>query len=236
MSISRAAFLVSTVFASGVLLAQGQSPAPAAEGTALPRQGITIGVVDFAKVMEVYPRAIQERKKLDEFWKQCLAQVDQERRRADEIRLKRDDLQADTMDRDLKDLEYAAKQREIEALKSVLAQERSRRVERLLVTMYEDVQRAVALVAKDRGVQLVLRKHDDVVDGSTTNKARVYEVRQVWYAADELDLTPAVIQRLQVPLPDEPKDATNEKDQTPGKDQAPAKTQPKESTGGKPGN
>jgi len=230
MSISRAAFLTATVFASGVLLAQEHAPAPTAEGT-LPRQGLTIGVVDFAKVMEVYPRAIQERKKLDEFWKQCLAQIDGERRRADEIRLKRDDLQVDTMQRDLKDLEYAAKQREIEALKGVLAQERSRRVETLLVTMYEDVQRAVAIVAKDRGVQLVLRKHDDVVDGSTTNKARVYELRQVWFAADELDLTPWVIKTLQVPLPEEPG-----KDQVPARDPTKDNNQPKESTGGKPGN
>jgi hypothetical protein len=50
----------------------------------------------------------------------------------------------------------------------------------------------------------VLRTHSH--DGSSASKAVLFEARVVWYAAEPVDLTAAVIQLVKV-WPEEPKEA-----------------------------
>ncbi len=231
MNCAKSAFLACLAIVAGVtagLDLRGQGPVPGGESVRppAPTTGLTVGVVDFVKVMEAYPRAIQERKKIDDFAKEGRATIDAAERAANEIRLKRDDYQQGTFERDQLELQLHQKAQYLDGLRQVFDNELSRKAETYYAVIYPDLQRAVAKVAKDRGVALVLRMHEDVLDGSPRTKARVFESRIVWYAAEEIDLTAAVIQLLQVPLPPDPND----------KPQVTNPPTAKESTGGKPGN
>lgn len=213
MNIARTAFLAAValgVAAIGRAAAQAPTPASSARSagasdTAIPpKGGVSIGVVDFVKVLEAYPRAIQERKKIDEFVKQREAALEAEGKKIRELRAKCEDLREGTLERDLKEHELRLKLQDIDGMQKVFANERRRKIDEFYVAIYEDMQRAVRKVAESRGVTLVLRVHDDVFDGSVGSKARVFEERVVWYAGPDIDLTPAIIQLLQVPLPEEP--------------------------------
>jgi Skp family chaperone for outer membrane proteins len=171
---------------------------------------LSIGVVDFARVLAAYPRAIEIRKSMDDWRKQQIAMIDAEERKLAEIKLKRDDLQPDTAERDSRELEMRLKMNFIEGQRQVLDREWGRKVEGYYAAMYDDMQQAVAILAKDRGLQLVLRTHPDPDDlTSSRDKSRVFEARMVWYAADEIDVTPALIKLLQVPLPTKPAGETD---------------------------
>ena len=131
--------------------------------------------------------------------------LDAEIKKAREMQLKLSDLQRGTSARDLKEHELRLKEQDVDGMKTLFEREWRRKVEEFYTSIYADLERAVSIVAKDRGVQLVLRAHPELEDGSTESKARVFEARIVWYSAQELDLTAAVIALLQVPLPPDPK-------------------------------
>jgi Skp family chaperone for outer membrane proteins len=206
-----ALLFVSSWFLSAVsAVAQGSSPAaPAIESKPAPLatklEAPKIGIVDFVKVVDAYPRAIAERQKIDELRKQQLTILDAEIKKAREMQLKLSDLQRGTSARDLKEHELRLKEQDVDGMKTLFEREWRRKVEEFYTSIYADLERAVSIVAKDRGVQLVLRAHPELEDGSTESKARVFEARIVWYSAQELDLTAAVIALLQVPLPPDPK-------------------------------
>ncbi|MGE3175534.1 MAG: OmpH family outer membrane protein [Planctomycetota bacterium] len=205
MTRARTAFLTLTLFAGGAgLVAQGGTPAQPAAETAMPKgvQGLTVGVVDFSRVFDAYPRAIDERKKLGEWRERQQAMIDAEERKLQEIRMKRDDLRPDTMERDVKELELNSKIRELEGLRQVLERDLNRRLNEMFVGLYADAEQAVGIVARERGVHLVLRKHLEAEDVKSQDaRLRLYETRVVWFAAEEVDLTAAVIRVLQAPLP-----------------------------------
>ena len=163
-------------------------------------------------------------------WLVRRALLDAEEKKAQEIKLKRDDLQPGTMERDLKEHELRLKVQDLDGMRQVFENERRRMVEEFYVVIHEDMQRAVKKVAEDRGIALVLRVHEDLFDGSIDLKSRVFELRVVWYAAEEIDLTSAVIQRLQTQPQSEP-------DKGPAAPKDAPKDPPtaKETTGGKPG-
>lgn len=188
-------------------VAQGTNPAAPTSESKPTANVPKVGIVDFVKIVDAYPRAIEERKKIDELRKQQLTILDAEIKKAKEMQLKLGDLQRGTAARDLKEHELRLKEQDIDGMKVLYERETRRRIEEFYNSIYGDLERAVAIVAKDRGVQLVLRAHPDIDDGSMESKARVFEARIVWYAAEELDLTPAVIALLQVPLPLDPKTA-----------------------------
>lgn len=200
--------------------ARSQTTPASAAGTRseVPARPVTqpIGVVDFTKVIETYPRAIQERKKLDEFYQQRQATLEADERKAQEIRQQRDLFQKDSSEWHFKDLELRLAAQALDGKRQIFQEELRQQRETFYVAMLEDMQRAVAIVAKERGVALVLRAHNDLLNGSTESKARVFEARVVWYFAEEVDLTPAVIKLLQVPLPELPKDAQETAGSKPG--------------------
>lgn len=200
-------FVSLSLVAAVPAVAQGTNTAAPA-GESKPSANVTkVGIVDFVKIVDAYPRAIEERKKIDELRKQQLTILDAEIKKAKEMQLKLGDLQRGTSARDLKEHELRLKEQDIDGMKVLFERETRRRIEEFYNSIYGDLERAVAIVAKDRGVQLVLRAHPDIDDGSMESKARVFEARIVWYAAEELDLTPAVVALLQVPLPPDPKSA-----------------------------
>jgi hypothetical protein len=79
---------------------------------------------------------------------------------------------------------------------------------RMQLSIYEDIDAAISRLAKDRGVHLVMRTEvkdtappengDKASPKSVQNRVFAYERRQVWFAAEELDLTADLIKLLQV--------------------------------------
>lgn len=177
-----------------------QNPVPAADVKA-PK----VGVVDFVKVMDAYPRAIEARGKLDELRKQNRAVLEAEVKKGRELELKLEDLQRGTPAHDMKLHELRLKKQGIEGMEQIFEREWRRKFDEWYLTVYADMERAVAIVAKERGLQMVLRSHPQIEDGTVENRTRVYEARIVWFASEEVDVTPAVIKVLQVPLPPETK-------------------------------
>lgn len=194
--------LAGMAFALSEAVAQeGSTPKPAAPIAESVPSAPRIGVVDFVKVVDAYPRAIEERKKIEDLRQKQVAAIEAEVKKLREMDLKRDGLLRGTAERDLEDHRYRLKEAELEGLKQIFDREWRRRIEEFSVAMYEDMQRAVEIVAKDRGVQLVLRAHADGEASSLDGKARLMEARVIWFASEEIDLTAAVIKRLQLPLP-----------------------------------
>lgn len=104
------------------------------------------------------------------------------------------------------DLELAMGQRK--GLASVFNGELNRARDKYDLMIYQDLEVAVAQVAKDRGVQIVLRvSPQEAIDERAKDTLDVQQIRlftfnrrAVWFAADEVDLTPALIKYLQVPI------------------------------------
>lgn len=185
-----------------------KKPAPAVVADKAAPRAMPVGVVDFAKILEAYPKAIEERQQLDALMAQRQTELDQFQKRISEISVLRDNFKEGSSEWLNTDLELQLAVRAIEGKRQIFQQELRDQRERFYVSMLEDMQRAVAMVAKERQVGLVLRVHEDLLDGSVDTKARIFESRVVWFAAEEIDLTPAVIKLLQVPLPDKPTDQT----------------------------
>lgn len=218
MRLPRLAFFAIAFSSALPLVAQdARGPAPTAESAAKPATP-KIGIVDFTRVVDAYPRAIAERKKVDELRKQQLTILDAEVKQARALQAELGELNRGSKSYDLKAHELRMKQQHIDGLQTVYDRDWRRRIDEFYTAIYSDLERAVAMVAKDRGILMVLRAHPELEDDSIENKARVFEARMVWYAAEELDITQAVINLLQVPLPPDPKaKSTEEKPATPDK-------------------
>jgi Skp family chaperone for outer membrane proteins len=195
-------FVASVLCPAAWASAQAQEPA-STEAKASPSP--KIGVVDFVKVVEAYPRAIEERSKIEEMRKQQRAALEAELKKGRELEMKLEDLQRGTPAHDMKLHELRLKKQDIEGLEQIFDRDWRRKIDEFYNAIYGDLERAVAIVAKERGVHIVLRAHPQLEGESTENRARVFEARMVWFASPEIDLTPFVIKLLQVPLPAEPK-------------------------------
>jgi Skp family chaperone for outer membrane proteins len=179
--------------------AVAQDPA-ADKGSPQAAAKLAIGYVDFVKVFEAYPRVAEDRKQLGELKKQRTARLTEE-----EAQLKKLQMQAElenkgTARRAEKDLEIQGLGRRIEALQEIYQTEIRMALEEMQVAWFEDAQRAIAIVAKERGLAMVFRVFGENGD-TVRDKAVVLEKRAVWYASEEVDITSSVIKVLQVPLP-----------------------------------
>ncbi len=203
-------------FAAAVLPAQ--SDKPAAVDASLPKaQAPVLGVVDFTKVFEVYPKAIRERERLEALQNSFKGQIETLTKRIDERKLQIPLLPEGSREREVKQLELELAMQERTGLAKLLNEQLEMESLRMEVMLYEDAEIAIAKVAKDRGVQIVLRMAADIPDRRVDAKPKewqlravTYERRQVWYASAEVDLTPHVIKLMQVPI-ERPADKSAEK-------------------------
>lgn len=189
------------VLLSAFLASTPSAQEPVADkSTAQATAKLAIGYVDFVKVFEAYPRVAEDRKQLGELKKQRTAKLTEE-----EAQLKKLQMQAElenkgTARRAEKDLEIQGLGRRLEALQEIYQTEIRMALEEMQVAWFEDAQRAIAIVAKERGLAMVFRVFGE--NGETVrDKATVFEKRAVWYASEEVDITQSVIKVLQVPLP-----------------------------------
>ncbi len=181
-----------------VATATGQDPKNPAPAPAAPT---TVAVIDFAKVIEAYPKAVQEKKRLDEMRAALVAGLKAEEDKLKDLRLERDGFNQGTRERALKELEMDGALRRINGLRQIYEADLNEQFDKFLAQTYDEIEVAIAQCAKARGVQLVLRTHRDPTEEDSLNiKSRLQDRRIVWYAANEIDLTPHVIKLLQVPL------------------------------------
>ncbi|GAB4150354.1 MAG: hypothetical protein Fur0037_18860 [Planctomycetota bacterium] len=158
----------------------------------------SIGVVDFVKVFDAYPKYVRERKKLDENHASVQGKLDELKRQIEEKKAQRELLAADSRERAQADLELDLSMRQYNGLAQIWLEDLGRQADKLAVECYEDIERAIQKVATARGLTLVLRLHRETRTNSIGDRIKVYERRLVWYAADEVDLTAEVIKRMQV--------------------------------------
>jgi len=172
-----------------------------------------IGVVDFVKAIEQYPKYIKLKGELDKRTVAAKAEINELTKRIDEQKAAAsmiDDDSDEKKDR-LVNIELMQAQRQAQFKR--LGEKLEIEDMRIMAAVYADLEVACKKVAQARGISLVLRMHD--MSGAPTDFAkmtpktlndvlRMYDRRQVWYAADQHDLTADLIKLLQVPL-DEPK-------------------------------
>lgn len=211
--------------------ANGAVPADAAAKT---RAQLTIGVVDLDKAFSLYPRAIAERERLQAMSKGFRDKVEAVTKVINQLREDLALLKEGSDEYEWKQYERSEALKRREALNNLLKIQFDREREKYLVTMYEDLEVAIAEVAKARGVQLVLRlsptpELEDGQKDSQKQKLMNYEMRQLLYAGDEVDLTAAVIKFLQVPL--EPRKPAAKPEAGAAKDAASRDTGSKDSGG-----
>ena len=216
--------VVSCVAAASLLTAQDK-PLPsagggaAADASARPQvpSGLVIGVVDLGKAFDVYPRTIKERERLQKLAGSYDEQIQGVTKRIEELKALLPLLKEGTRERNQKQLEYELALKQRQGLAQLFGDELQAEQMRMQLSIYEDLETAVARLAKDRGVQLVLRLDATKVDAATEgdksplkqvqSRLMTIEARQVLFAGEQLDLTPALIKMLQVPLEPAPGEA-----------------------------
>lgn len=176
---------------------------------------IAVGVVDFVKVFDAYPKFIQERKRMDEVYKATQQRLDELKQRINEKKSARELLTPGTSERLQSDLDLDLAVKQFNGMGEIWKADLERQVDRLVVECYEDVERAIDKVAKDRGVGVVLRLHRSAQSNDVQDRYTAYERRVVWYAAGEVDLTIDVIKLMAVGGGEAKKDAPPAKENTP---------------------
>lgn len=173
-----------------------------------PANAPLIGVVDLAKAIAQYPKWIELQAKLDVLDGQVRDRMKQMDTRVDDLRNAVQITSPESEERKRAQFELELAQQERQFLAKSMYEKVDLEQQRALLTVYEDLEKAVPVVAKARGATIVLRVLQtpelpaDVPPQSAravSGRLRSYEARQVWFASDEVDLTPDLIKYLMVP-------------------------------------
>ena len=181
--------------------ASAQTPAAA--------PGLRVGVIDYVAAVEQYPRYIKLRAAFEQRMNAYEAELKDLAKSLEELRgtiqvLTDEDERADKefqLQIGLQRQDYLRKKyRDQMALEDL----------RNTLSVYEDLEFAIGKVAQKKGLHLVLTKKDirpnakPIAEQSAREvqtRVQAYDRRQVWFAAEELDITADVIKYMQVPLP-----------------------------------
>jgi len=174
----------------------------------MPSTGLVVGIVDLGKAFDLYPRTIKERERLQKLADNARDQIDKVSKRIQELRGTIEILKEGSFERDAKQLDLELAMNERQGLAKLLNDQMQLETMRMQLSIYEDLDAAIQRLAKDRGVHLVMRTEvkdtappengDKASPKSVQNRVFAYERRQVWFAAEELDLTADLIKLLQV--------------------------------------
>ncbi len=168
-----------------------------------------IGVVDLAKAFEQYPKAIKKNEELEKMRVAFDERVKQATKQLDELRENIKLLAEGSEERRQKEFEFESGMQQRKFVAGMLTDRLHLADYRNQIAIYEDMEIAINKVAKNRGVQIVMRTFnpgppltpvDKAPPQEVLDRLRRFENRQVWFATDEIDLTGDVIKLLQVPL------------------------------------
>lgn len=204
---------VAALAATSFLVAQEKDvPAGAVDAAAktTTRAGaIAVGTVDLVRAFEQYPRWIQLKNDLENRAKAAQAKMAEMAKSIDEQRAAIAVLGQESEERRDREFDLQMMQQQRQEMGKRLKEKFELEEARALSIVYEDLEVAIKKVAQARGIQLVLRVHDlgpALGDPSKLSPATVngrvtgFERRMVWFAADEIDLTPDLIKVLMVPV------------------------------------
>jgi Skp family chaperone for outer membrane proteins len=216
----RTNWMVAALVATASLLPAQDNKVPAvqpADATAPKKAAqITIGVVDLSKVIDVYPKAIAERERLQALSKRFSAEIDALSKQFDALRSDLSLLKEGSEKRETMEFELRMLSEQRKGLAELRKNQFDRELEKFELAVYQDLEVACAEVAKARGVQVLLRTQStpSFEDGAAKDpvslqraQLQAYDRRQVWFASDEVDLTQALIKYLSVPVDAKPADA-----------------------------
>jgi Skp family chaperone for outer membrane proteins len=176
----------------GIARAQGEPPkAPAAA------QAAKLATCDVRDIFRNYLRAKDLLTQRDKRLREIQDEREKRQRVIDGIKLRLEGLKKDSpqYEKDLNEMQRLT----IDLSSWMQFQEQLifREHFRMTKDMYTEVLRAVEKVAKDRGAQIVLdRQRQDVDAESNEDLLRQMETRKVLYGDDAIDLTEAVLSRL----------------------------------------
>lgn len=193
----------------------GNKPAAAVDAAAKAAPAVPplVGVVDFVKAIEQYPKYIRARVELEKRRQAVQAQIDEITKRIDEQKAALAIVAQDSDEWKDRQVELELQQAQRQAMFKRLYEKLEVEDMRMLTVVYEDIEVAIKKVAQTRGVAIVLRVHETDSPGDAAKlplktlqgRLAMFERRQVWFASEQVDLTGDVIKLLMVPL-EEPKD------------------------------
>jgi len=178
-----------------------------APATAKPRLPVAkIGVVDLDKAIDQYATATRERDRLQALSQQYNDELDGLTQRIDEVRGQMSVLKEGSMAYEDKEFELAGLVQARERLATLRKRQFDRQLEEFELAVYEDIEYAIAQVASDRGIAVVLRVQHSLdlspenseIEGAQKAKLMQFNRRTVWYTSAEVDMTPHLIKYLQV--------------------------------------
>ena len=189
-------------------IAKPASYSPKQSGAA---EAPVVGVIDVAKAIDQYPVFIKLRTAVDAKFAKYQEQLKAQMKQLQELQVSIQTMGEGVPERDEAEHQYkmGLQTRDFRRkyYNDLLAAEELR----MMLQVYEDLDFAVAKVAKKNGVALVLPKRDIPVSAvpiadmqSREVQARVdaFQRRTVWFASAEIDLTGDVIKYMMTPLPD----------------------------------
>jgi Skp family chaperone for outer membrane proteins len=171
--------------------------------------GPVLGTVDLVKAFDQYPKWIQLKGELAKMSEQFEDQIKQLTKRLDELRATINATAPDSDERKRAEFELDLGLQQRQWLAKTLRDKARAEEAKALLAVYEDVEAAVAVVARNRGVALVQRVHElgpspgdigKLGAKEVENRLMAFERKQVWFAAAEIDLTDDLIKQLMVPV------------------------------------
>lgn len=216
-------YLLALAAAALVLPAQDGRSATAVAVDAAAKGPTTppIAVVDLVRVFEQYPRYIEMKSQLQALEKTYDGRLKEMSKQIDEMRAQLGLLREDSDERPERELAIERAMQDQRALGKLLRDRLELEHMRMMIVVYQDFEEAIKRVAQSRGLSLVLRVHDmgdPIADpaklGPKTVETRIagFERRQVWFAADPIDITQDVIKLLMVPLDGKKADAAKDQE------------------------
>jgi len=211
MSIASILRLFLPVTAALTLVATAAAQGPQNASATKPGRALIVGVVDVIKAVEQYPRYIKLRAELEASITQYENQLKEMSARADELRGTIQVLAEGSQQRADKEFEYKMLLQTQDYRRKAFRDRMGLQDLRNTLTVYEDLEYVIGVVAKRKGVALVLTKQDispsarpieELPGNEVQARVKAFDRRQVWFASQELDLTGDVIKELMIPVPD----------------------------------
>ena len=214
---------VAALTLTACVAAQGAQDASVTRSAATP----TVGVVNVIKAVEQYPRYIKLRAEVDASVKQYEVKLKQMTARADELRGTIQVLAEGSQDRADKEFEYQMLLQTLDYQRKSYRDSMLKQELRNTLSVYEDMEYVIGVVAKRKGVGVVMTKHDitpstepidQLSDQEVKARVNAYDRRNVWFAAKAVDMTGDVIKELMIPVPDRDAPERAPKATPPGKE------------------
>tara|TARA_R110002072_G_scaffold228234_3_gene385035 strand:+ start:3536 stop:4297 length:762 start_codon:yes stop_codon:yes gene_type:complete len=173
-------------------------------------QGPVVGVIDVSKAMDQYPVYIKLRTAVDAKYASFQEQLKGQVKQLQELQVSIQAMGQDVPERAEAEHQYKMGLQTQDFRRKYFNDLLAAEELRMMLEVYEDLDFAVAKVAKKVGVTLVLQKRDippspvpiaDMQQREVQARVGAFQSRTVWFASKEIDITGDVIKYMMTPLP-----------------------------------